>query len=224
MAAVVFENISKFFPAGDAHFEVLQNTSITLEKGGFYVISGPSGSGKSTALNLIGALDTPDSGAVHVNGVNLANCSDNALADFRNKTIGFIFQSFHLVPVLTACENVAWPLYMQGIKAASRIKRAKSLLVQVGLGEHVNKLPGKLSGGQCQRVAIARALANEPRLILADEPTANLDAETTTEIMNLFQDICTKNKVTFICATHDPAVMAYATNHIHIKNRQLSYV
>ena len=174
------------------------------------MVSGPSGSGKSTLFNLIGALDQPDSGTIRIDDTDIAGYNGRELADMRNEKIGFIFQFFHLVPVLTALENVAWPLFVKGVRSQQRMAQSSELLRKVGLASHMNRRPGQLSGGQCQRVAIARALACEPQIILADEPTGNLDRKTALEIMDLFASLNLDEQVTFVLSTHDPVVVSYA--------------
>ena len=164
----------------------------------------------------MGALDHPDSGAVRIDGVDLAGRSDRALANLRNEKLGFVFQSFHLIPVLTAVENVAWPLFLKGVERRRRVARSRELLTRVGLAEHMHRTPGRLSGGQRQRVAIARALACEPKILLADEPTGNLDRKTALEIMDLFASLNRDGRVTFVFSTHDPTVVSYAGRRLSL--------
>lgn len=207
MNAIRIRGLSRKFESDNFSLTILDNADLDLPQGAFAALSGPSGSGKSTLLNMIGALDKPDSGSLEVAGVDIASLPQRALARFRNETIGFVFQSFHLLPVLTAAENVAWPLFFQGVKRRERMKIAREKLALVGLADHSNKLPGRLSGGQRQRVAIARALVCEPKIVLADEPTANLDRNTAEEIISVMEQLNTQHGVTFLCATHDPMVM-----------------
>ena len=216
MSLISLRSVSKSYPSAETRLQVLREIDLDIEEGEFAVVAGPSGSGKSTLLNLIGALDHPDSGAVRIDGVDLAEHDDRALANLRNAKIGFIFQSFHLIPVLTAVENVAWPLFLKGVDRRRRMARSADLLERVGLAEHMNRPPGRLSGGQRQRVAIARALACEPRVLLADEPTGNLDRKTALEIMGLFASLNRDGGVTFLFSTHDPAVVSCAGRHLHL--------
>lgn len=210
MSVISLCSVSKSYPTAGTRLRVLHRLNLDVEAGEFVAVSGPSGSGKSTLLNLIGGLDHPDSGTVRIDGTDLARHDDGVLARFRNEKLGFVFQSFHLIPVLTATENVAWPLVLKGVDRRRRVSRAKELLARVGLAEHMQRTPGRLSGGQCQRVAIARALACAPRIVLADEPTGNLDRATAVEIMELFASLNREEGVTFLLSTHDPQVMSRA--------------
>ena len=197
---------------------VLCQADIDIAEGNLTAICGPSGSGKSTLLNLIGALDRPDEGTVHVCGAEITAMPQRLLAGFRNGKIGFVFQSFHLLPVLTAAENVAWPLYFRGVARRERMQTAREYLSLVGLADHADKIPGRLSGGQRQRVAIARALVGTPGIVLADEPTANLDRNTAGEIMELMANLNRARNVTIVCATHDPLVIRYANQIIALRD------
>lgn len=222
MSAILLKSICKSYQSvGGPPLHVLKEVDLKISKADFTVISGPSGSGKSTLLNLIGALDKPDSGSVVINGVEIGGMKDAAQADFRNATIGFIFQSFHLIPVLTAVENVAWPLYLKNISRKQRTQQAQELLAQFGLASHMHKPPGKLSGGQRQRVAIARALIGNPKIVLADEPTANLDRKTGQDIMSLLLSLNKENGVTFIFSTHDHMVASYAKCRLFLQDGKL---
>ena len=221
MGQVVLEHVSRVFHTGAGPVPVLQDVSFELPDGEFCAFCGPSGSGKSTLLNLIGAIDAPDSGRVLVDGIAIDTLSDRALARFRNQKIGFFFQSFHLLPVLTAAENVAWPLYFQGRPQAERMREARKMLKLVGLADQCDRLPGKLSGGQRQRVAIARALVGRPAVVLADEPTANLDRRTAQDIMALLGRLNREEGVTLICATHDPMVMSHARMQVNFTEEGL---
>ncbi len=216
MSIISLRAVSKSYPSADARLRVLRGVDLDVEEGEFAVVAGPSGSGKSTLLNLMGALDHPDSGTVRIDGVDLGDRSDRALASLRNEKLGFVFQSFHLIPVLTAVENVAWPLFLKGVERRRRVARSRELLARVGLAEHMNRTPGRLSGGQRQRVAIARALACEPRILLADEPTGNLDRKTVLEIMDLFASLNRDGRVTFVFSTHDPTVVSYAGRRLFL--------
>ena len=210
MGIISLRSVTKSYPAADARLRVLSGIDLDIEAGEFVAAAGPSGSGKSTLLNLMGGLDRPDSGIVRLDGVDLGRHDDRALAGIRNRKLGFVFQSFHLIPVLTAVENVAWPLFIKGMECRRRVERARELLERVGLAEHMHRTPRRLSGGQRQRVAIARALACGPKIVLADEPTGNLDQRTALEIMDLFASLNRDGDVTFVLSTHDPKVASYA--------------
>ena len=221
MGLISLRSLSRTYKSDAFSQIILDNVDLDIAEGSFSVVSGPSGSGKSTLLNIIGALDPPDSGTVTINGVAIGNLSQSALSRFRNQNIGFVFQSFHLLPVLTAAENVAWPLYFQGVRRRERMRIAKEKLALVDLSDHVNKVPGKLSGGQRQRVAIARALVCEPRIIVADEPTANLDRKTARDVLDVMRNLNTARQVTFLCATHDNLVLEYADQIISFTDGKL---
>ena len=216
MGIVSLRSVSKSYPSGGARLRVLRDIDLEVETGEFVVAAGPSGSGKSTLLNLIGGLDRPDTGTVRIDGVDLAHRDDRTLAGLRNEKLGFVFQSFHLIPVLTAVENVAWPLVLKGVERRRRIARSRELLERVGLAGHMHRTPGRLSGGQRQRVAIARALACDPMIVLADEPTGNLDRGTALEIMELFASLNRDGGVTFVLSTHDPNVVSYAGRRLSL--------
>lgn len=217
-AVLTLRGVSKCYRTASGPLPVLRRASMELYAGDFCVISGPSGSGKSTLLNLVGCLDHPDDGQVCVDGVDVSQLADAQAAHLRNTKIGFVFQSFHLIPVLTAAENVAYPLFLRGVAKGRRLARARELLGRVGLGDFTNRVPAKLSGGQRQRVAIARALACEPRVILADEPTANLDRGTAGEVMDLLASLNAEDDVTLFIATHDPLVTERATRHFALQD------
>lgn len=195
--------LSKIYKKGKVEVPALQNVTFDISAGQFMGIVGKSGSGKSTLLNLIGGLDKPTSGNIYFNGKDLAIMNRYELALHRRYSVGMIFQSFNLVPTLSALDNVILPLIFCGINGKIRKSRGKELLEQVGLGDRIHHFPGELSGGEAQRVAIARALANEPRVILADEPTGNLDSQTSDEIINLLVDLNKNNKLTILMVTHD---------------------
>ena len=216
MGIISLRSVSKSYLSAASRLLVLREVDLEIEAGEFVVAAGPSGSGKSTLLNLIGGLDRPDSGTVRIEGVDLGRHDDRSLARIRNEKLGFVFQSFHLVPVLTAAENVAWPLFLGGVGRRRRMERSKELLARVGLADHMHRTPGRLSGGQRQRVAIARALACGPRIILADEPTGNLDRRTALEIMELFASLNRNGGVTFVLSTHDPKVASYAGRRLFL--------
>ena len=222
MGQISLQAVCRTYTTGATHQKVLDKIDLQISDGSFSVVCGPSGSGKSTLLNIIGTLDAPDDGAVMIEGVDVGALSENNLAQFRNKNIGFIFQNFHLLPVLTAAENVAWPLYFKGVRRRERMRIAKEKLGLVGLANHVNKLPKHLSGGERQRVAIARALVCEPSIILADEPTANLDRKTARTILEVMKNLNENHQVTFLCATHDNLVVEYAKQLITLADGKLT--
>lgn len=201
----------KHYRLGARVVEALRGVDLDLDRGDFVVIQGPSGSGKSTLLHLLGLLDTPDSGTIEIGGVPASSLDDDGRAQLRNRQFGFVFQTFNLVPVLTAEENVSYPHWIAGIDAAETSRRARELLDLVGLPDRYDARPDLLSGGQRQRVAIARALANSPGVLFADEPTANLDSRTATGILELLRELNQTRGVAFLVATHDPRVASYAT-------------
>ena len=204
---------------GDHVVKALQNVNIEIESGEFTVFAGPSGSGKSTLLNLVGLLDAPTEGLVLLNDTDTAQLSESERGDTRAAQIGFIFQSFNLIPVLSAIENVELALRLSGEKdPKKRLELSRGALEQVGLGEYIHRLPRQLSGGQQQRVAIARALVKRPALVIADEPTANLDSETGNQILELMQRLNQEQQVTFIFSTHDPNVVSRAKRVIRLQD------
>jgi len=208
MTKTIVETIDlhKTYMSGGRPLEVLKGVDLRVEEGEFMAIMGPSGSGKSTLLNMIGALDRPTSGEVHINSVNINKLNDNQVADLRNREIGFIFQFFNLIPRMDAQGNVEIPMAIAGVNRGERHRRGKKLLELVGLGDRADHKPSQLSGGEQQRVAIARALANEPNILLADELTGNLDSKTGADIMHLLRTLNEEEGKTFILITHDPAV------------------
>ena len=209
-------SVDKVYQSDGLPVKALSEINLKIEKGEFAVLAGPSGSGKSTLLHMIGALDQPTSGKVFVGGVDLATISRKQQAEFRLRRIGFVFQSYNLIPVLTARENVEYPLLLQGIGNEERKKRRDEFLKRVGLGDHLNKKPGEMSGGQQQRVAVARALASKPDIILADEPTANLDSRTGASLVDLFKELNEEYKTTFVFASHDPMVIERARRVVRL--------
>lgn len=205
------DDLTKIYNAeSDFPVTAVDHVSLTIKQGEFVAIMGPSGSGKTTLLNMLGGIDQPTSGCVHIGEQDLAQLSTRELIRFRRDHIGFIFQDFSLLPVLTAKENVEFVLQLQGAKHAECEQRAIALLTEMGLGERLNSVPSKLSGGQQQRVAVARALASRPRFVLADEPTANLDAVTTRGLLDIMQQLNEEEGTTFIFSTHDPRVIERA--------------
>ena len=205
MPIVTMTDICKDYAQGKEPVRVLKNVNLTVERGDYLAIMGPSGSGKTTLMNLIGCLDVPTSGEYLLDGKNLQDLSDNALADIRNRHIGFVFQSFHLLPKMDALDNVALPLLYAGVPLKERRARAEEALKAVGLAERIHFLPNQLSGGQCQRVAIARAIVGKPDLLLADEPTGALDSKSGQQIMEIFRQLSGEG-MTIIMITHEPAV------------------
>ena len=216
MIAVRCIDICKTYYQGEAVIKALDHVSLEIEEGGFVCLSAPSGGGKTTLLNAIGGLDEPDSGEVWVAGQRIDNLGKGALADLRLRRIGFVFQAFNLIPVLTARENVEFVMQVQGVAAAERARLAREILAEVGLEGLEDRLPGDMSGGQQQRVAVARAIVSEPALVLADEPTANLDSKTADSLMELFCHLNEHHGTTFVIATHDKRVMGYAKRLIRM--------
>lgn len=223
MTVVQVENAWKEYTLGKQRVEALKDVSLAVEQGEFLAIAGPSGSGKSTLLNLIGCIDTPTRGRVCIDSHDVSGRTSDQLADIRARTIGFIFQTFNLLPVLSAAENVEYPLLnIPELDKAERRRRVQRYLEVVGLGAHMNRRPNELSGGQRQRVAIARALATHPKIILADEPTANLDHKTGASILELMQQINREQGATFIFSTHDPSVMKMAARLVRMSDGEIA--
>jgi len=210
MTAVRCVDLCKTYRQGDVDIKALDHVSLAIEKGGFVCLSAPSGGGKTTLLNAIGGLDIPDSGEVWIDERRIDQLSKGQLADLRLAHIGFVFQAYNLIPVLTARENVEFVMQVQGVPAAERRQKSSEILEEVGLRGLEDRRPGEMSGGQQQRVAVARAIVSEPSLVLADEPTANLDSHTSDDLMALFQHLNEHHGTTFVIATHDQRVMAYA--------------
>jgi putative ABC transport system ATP-binding protein len=217
MALIETNDLWKTYTMGDEEIHALRGVSIQIEKGEYVAIMGPSGSGKSTLMNLIGCLDTPTQGTYLLNGKQVSTMNDNELARIRNEEIGFVFQTFNLLPRATALHNVELPLVYAGISSRERLDRAKAALEKVELGARMNHKPNELSGGQRQRVAIARALVNNPSILLADEPTGNLDSKTGVEIMALFARLHEAGN-TIVLVTHEADVAAYAHRQILIRD------
>jgi putative ABC transport system ATP-binding protein len=211
---VVCLQLSRTYDDDGVPVHALHAVDFAIERGDFVSLAGPSGSGKSTLLNLIGGLDRPSSGSVCVDGVELNGLNATELSDLRLNKIGFVFQSYNLIPVLSASENVEFIMQLQGVAAAERRERANEMLHALGIGELGSRRPGELSGGQQQRVAVARAIVTHPSLLLADEPSANLDSKTTRELLDLLQLINRDYGVTILTATHDPLVMSYAARQV----------
>ena len=218
MDAIQIENVSKVYRIGAVETHALNGVSLTMAEGEFTALVGPSGSGKTTLLQLIGCLDKPDQGAVKIKGKDVTHLSANQRADLRRKEIGFIFQFFALVPVLNAYENVELPLLLNSVKPGERRERVMELLKAVGLVDRAKHRPDQMSGGEQQRVAIARALAPHPLMVLADEPTANLDTENGKQAMDIMKQLNEETGTAFIFATHDPRVVAYAKRVIKLRD------
>ena len=220
MAILKLTDICKDYMQGKEPVRVLKNINLTVEQGDYLAIMGPSGSGKTTLMNIIGCLDVPTSGEYELDGHNLKDLSDNALADIRNKHIGFVFQSFHLLPKMSALDNVALPLLYAGVPLKERRARAEKALQSVGLADRIHFLPNQLSGGQCQRVAIARAMVGNPALLLADEPTGALDTKSGQQIMDIFRQL-SENGMTIIMITHELSIAQCADKIYHILDGEL---
>ena len=221
MHVVKVEHLFKDYFLGTQKVAALKDVSILIRKGDFLAISGPSGSGKSTLLNMIGCIDTPDSGSLYIGQTDVTTLSPNQLADLRARQIGFIFQTFNLLPVLSAAENVEYPLMNRPIGRVARRERVQYFLDLVGLGKFAKHRPNEMSGGQRQRVAIARALVIDPSIVLADEPTANLDHKTGLSILNLMTEINQQQGTTFIFSTHDAQVMAMANRVVRLADGEV---
>ena len=221
MNVIETNNLIKIYQQGDIEVKALNDVSINFQQGEFTAIVGPSGSGKTTFLNSIGGLDTPTSGKVVINDTDITNLKSNELIDFRLRNIGFVFQAYNLIPVLTAKENVEFIMLMQGDSASDRKSRAEELLNAVGLSDQVNRRPGQLSGGQQQRVAVARALASKPKFVLADEPTANLDSTSTSNLLDIMYSLNKEENMTFIFSTHDQRVIDRAQRIITLEDGKI---
>ena len=219
-AIVQLEDVMKVYGMGDIQVQALRGVSLTIEPGEYCSIMGASGSGKSTAMNIIGCLDRPSSGAYYLDGVNVAQMSEDQRAKIRNVKLGFVFQQFHLLPQLTALENVILPMLYAGIPTAERRERARQALIRVGLENRLNNKPNQLSGGQQQRVAIARAIVNRPVVLLADEPTGALDSKTTQEVMDIFTEL-NASGMTVIMVTHEPEVARQTHRIVWFKDGQV---
>jgi putative ABC transport system ATP-binding protein len=218
MKIIELKNLHKIYNETEVEVHAVNGIDLEFEEGEFAAIVGPSGSGKTTLLNMLGGLDSPSSGTVKVNDTDLGKLKPSGLIDFRMKNIGFVFQAYNLIPVLTAKENVEFIMHLQGRPKKERDKRATELLEAVGLGDRLNSRPGKLSGGQQQRVAVARALASRPKFVLADEPTANLDSKSTENLLEIMQKLNRDEKITFIFSTHDQRVVNKAHRIITVED------
>ena len=218
---IKLRNVWKIYKMGEVNVYALKDINIEIERGQFIAVQGPSGSGKSTAMNMIGCLDVPTKGSVFLDGQNIAHLSESELAQLRGKKIGFVFQQFNLINTLTALENVMLPMTFQNVSLDERKEKAKELLEFLELGDRINHKPNELSGGEQQRVAIARALSNDPEIILADEPTGNLDSKTGKYIMNLLGKLNREKKKTVVMVTHDIDLVNYANKAFHLKDGQV---
>ena len=221
MKVIDIRNLEKIYNESEVNVHAIRGIDLSFEKGEFAAIVGPSGSGKTTLLNMLGGLDNPTSGEVTIGGTDISSLKSSQLIDFRLFNIGFVFQAYNLIPVLTARENVEFIMHLQGRPKAERENRTKELLESVGLGERLNSRPSKLSGGQQQRVAVARALASKPQFVLADEPTANLDSEATGNLLDIMEKLNHEEGTTFIFATHDARVMKKARRVITIEDGKI---
>lgn len=221
MKVIETKNISRIYRQGDIEVKALNNVSIDFEKGEFTAIIGPSGSGKTTFLNAIGGLDQPTSGKIIINNTDVTKLKENEMIDFRLNNIGFVFQAYNLIPVLTARENVEFIMLMQNKPKSERDQRATKLLKEVGLETQMNRRPNQLSGGQQQRVAVARALASKPQFVLADEPTANLDSSSTSNLLDIMQKLNKEEGMTFIFSTHDQRVIDRASRLITLEDGKI---
>lgn len=221
MSVIRTENLFKIYHQGDFEIKALNDVSVEIDKGEFTAVVGPSGSGKTTLLNAIGGLDDPTSGSVWINGEDITKLTGNQLIDYRMRNIGFVFQAYNLIPVLSAKENVGFVMLLQGKSEEERKARTEELLEAVGLGQVMNKRPNQMSGGQQQRVAVARALASKPAFILADEPTANLDSKSTANLLDIMARLNKEEGITFIFSTHDQRVIDRARRVITMEDGKI---
>ncbi len=214
------QDVDKVYGSGEMAVKALDGVDLTVNRGDYLAVMGASGSGKSTAMNILGCLDRPSSGSYRLNNTPVEDLSDDQLADLRNRDLGFVFQQFHLLPQLSALDNVILPMVYAGVPAAERRQRARAALERVGLGQRLNKKPNQLSGGQQQRVAIARAIINQPALLLADEPTGALDSQTTAEVLDIF-DALHRGGMTVVMVTHEDDVAARAEKIVHFRDGRI---
>jgi len=217
---IELKDVFRFYHLGDEFVKALDGVNVTINKGDFVAIVGPSGSGKSTMMNMVGALDIASKGAIYLDNVNIEELGESELAQVRGRKIGFVFQTFNLIPTMTALENVMLPMIFQGVEYDEREERAKMLLEKMGMGPRLNHLPNQLSGGERQRVAVARALANDPEVILADEPTGNLDSKRGEEVATMFNDLSAEGK-TIILVTHDQNIANHAKKIYKLKDGKI---
>ena len=221
MPVIECNDIRKNYRSGDIEVQALRGVSLSIRKGEFVALTGPSGCGKTTLLNIIGGLDRPTSGEISVDGRTLNDLSNSDLADLRLRRVGFVFQAYNLVPVLSGLENVEFVLQLQGIDKSERRQRATNILASVGLAEMKERRPAELSGGQQQRVAVARALASNPAIIVADEPTANLDSKTALALLELMRELNEEEQLTFVVASHDPKVLEFVQRQVRLVDGQI---
>lgn len=221
MKVIDIKNVEKIYNDSEVKVHAVNGVSLSFEEGEFAAIVGPSGSGKTTLLNMLGGLDNPTKGEISIGGTNISTLKGSKLIDFRLYNIGFVFQSYNLIPVLTAKENTEFVMEMQGISKNTRDARVEELLAAVGLGDRLDSRPTKLSGGQQQRVAVARALASKPKFILADEPTANLDSKSTENLLDIMEKLNKEEKITFIFSTHDARVVKKARRVITLEDGKI---
>jgi len=219
---VQLDNVSKYYQQGKVTVKAIEGLSLSLNSSDFAALSGPSGSGKTTILNLIGALDEPTSGTIWLEGVDLSQQNRTRLSKIRRDRIGFVFQAYNLIPVMTAFENAEFVLALQGVETDERQKRVQAIMQEVGLGDLMNRRPDELSGGQQQRVAIARAIVPEPAIVLADEPTANVDSATANDLLDLMEELNVNKGITFLFSTHDQRVMNRARRLIQLQDGKLA--
>jgi putative ABC transport system ATP-binding protein len=218
MKVIDIRNLEKIYDESEIEVHAIRGIDLSFEEGEFAAVVGPSGSGKTTLLNMIGGLDRPSSGEIHINGTDIGNLKSSQRIDFRLHNIGFVFQAYNLIPVLTAKENIEFIMHLQGRPKAEREKRTRELLEAVGLIDRMNSRPSKLSGGQQQRVAVARALASKPKFILADEPTANLDSVSASNLLDIMEKLNKEENITFIFSTHDPRVVKKARRVVTLED------
>lgn len=218
---VRIQNLTKIYRQGEINVTALNDVSLDIARGEFLTLMGPSGSGKSTLLHIIAGIDRPTSGKCHIESIDVTKLNESQLADWRNQNVGFVFQSFNLIPVLTAFENVELPLLLTGLSGKRRREQVKIALEMVGLADRAGHLPRQLSGGQEQRVAIARALVTDPHLVVADEPTGNLDANSANEVLGILQGLAKSGDKTVIMVTHDPKAAAFGSRSIHLEKGEL---
>ncbi|WP_372775175.1 ABC transporter ATP-binding protein [Mangrovibacterium sp.] len=221
MKVIEVKNLKKIYDSTEVKVNALNGVDLSFEQGEFATIVGPSGSGKTTLLNMLGGLDEPTEGEISIGGTNIRALSSSRLIDFRLRNIGFVFQAYNLIPVLTALENVEFIMQLQEVPKKEREQRAIALLKQVGLGDRINSRPSKLSGGEQQRVAVARALASNPKFVLADEPTANLDSKSTANLLDIMEELNRKEKITFIFSTHDQRVVTKARRVLTLEDGKI---
>ena len=222
MSVIEVENLEKIYMDGHVEVRALRGVNLTIDKGEFTVLAGPSGSGKTTLLNIIGALDAPTTGAVRVDGRDLSSLSSKELSQLRRDKIGFVFQAYNLIPVLTGVENVEFILMIQGMDAKTRRQKAEEVLIRVGLTDQMHRRPVDMSGGQQQRVAVARAIVSEPAIVLADEPTANLDSKTAGDLLELMERLNADQHITFVFSSHDRNVIDRARRLVRLHDGQIA--